>query len=79
MGSFLDSGLAIMEGSLVVAFWLAMFEIVAEIGLSMMGRLMGNLDGMGFSADSRLAPIEGVGVMLLAFGLATICVVEIVS
>ena len=40
---------------------------------------MGNLDGMGFSADSRLALIEGVGVMLLAFGLATICVVEIVS
>ena len=40
---------------------------------------MRDLDGMGFFAEPRLALIECVGVMLLAFGLAIICIVEIVS
>ena len=40
---------------------------------------MRDLDGMVFFAESRLALIECVGVMLLAFGLAIICIVEIVS
>ena len=79
MGSFFDFGLAIMEGFLVVAFWLAIFEIVSEIGLSMMERLMGGMDRMGSFTDSRLALIEGVGVMILAFGLATVCIVEVTT
>ena len=46
------------------------FEIDSEVGLLMLGILVGNSDRMGFSAGSRLALVECVGVIILAFGLA---------